>query len=239
MSITETKLRTELAACHHIIHYNGWDDLLATHLSARIPNTQHILITPHNIPFEKVSASNLIKCDFDGNILADTNAALMPQARNIHGEVYKARNTIMAAMHTHSPNSVAVSSLECGFLFFHQQALRFYNDIAYHDYSGLALENEGAEIVQSLKEKSILLAKNHGVFIVGESIAQTMYRLYYFEVSCKIQIKALSTGQKITQIPHDICVKTAAQFNKILTPEKELEVLMNRVRPHASKNSKP
>jgi len=225
----EKELRIQLAACHHIIHHQGWDDLLAAHLSARIPNTNHILITPLNVPFEAVCASNLIKCNFDGSIIGDAQSGLMPQAKNIHGEVYKASDNIMAAMHTHSPNGVAVSSLECGLLFTNQQALRFYNDVAYHNYSGLALENEGKEIVKSLGDKSILMARNHGLFVTGNSIAQAIYRLYYLEVACKIQINSLSTGQKLVQIPSEICQKTARQFQEIQTADFELKILMERV----------
>lgn len=229
MLTKEKTLRQQLAACHHIIHYQGWDDLLGTHLSVRIPDTDTILITPLNVPFEQVCASNLIKCDFDGSIMGESKMGLMPQAKNIHGAIYKASDHIMSVMHTHSMNGVAVASLDCGLLFIHQQSLRFYNDIAYHHYNGLALENEGEEMVKSLGDKSVLIARNHGLVATGNSIAQALYRLYYLEVACEIQVKALSTGQKLIEIPHDICEKTAKQFQSIQTTEFELQALMNRV----------
>jgi len=229
MTANEQVLREQLAASHHIIHFHGWDDLLATHLSAKIPGTDYLLITPMNVPFEEVCASNLLKCDFDGNLIGEHEHKLMPQAINIHGEIYKCSDRIMSAMHTHSINGVAVSSLECGLLFCNQQALRFYNDIAYHDYDGLALHNEGEEIVKSLKEKNVMILRNHGLLTTGATIAQALYRLYYLEMVCEIQVETLSMGQKLSPISEDSCLKTKAQFDSILTPDLELETLMRRV----------
>lgn len=224
----ETLLRKKLAAAHHIVHHMGWDDLLATHLSARVTGTEQLLITPLNIPFEEVTAENLILCDFDGNILRNNNQELLPQAINIHGEIYKANNTIQSAMHTHSIYGVALSTLECGIMFNHQQAMRFYNDVAYHSFDGLALHNEGKAIVASLESNKSMVLNNHGLLTTGSSIEEAMYLLYYLEAVCKIQIKALSTGQKPIIISEAACQKTKAQFDSIKTPELEFEVLSRR-----------
>lgn len=227
---TEAALREKLAAAHHIVRFMGCDDLLATHLSARIPNTEHLLITPLNVPFEEVTAERLIKCDFDGNILIDNQQKLLPQAINIHGEIYKASNSIQSAMHTHSIYGVAVSTLECGIVFNHQQALRFYNDVAYHQFDGLALHNEGKAIVNSLGNKKTMVLNNHGLLTTGTSIEEAMYLLYYLEVVCEIQIKSMSTGQKQLMLSPEACEKTKNQFKKIKTPELEFEVLARRAR---------
>ena len=226
---TEKALREKLAAAHHIVHYYNWDDLLATHLSAKIPGTDHILITPMNIPFEEVCASNLIKCDFNGKVILDNGQKLMPQAINIHGEIYKHSSTIMSAMHTHSIYGVAVSSLECGLLFMNQQSLRFYNDVAYHPFDGLALRNEGEEIVKSLDDKKVMILRNHGLLTTGRSIEEALYLLYYLEVVCKIQIKTLSSGEKIIYPSKELSEKTKAQFDSILSPEFEFEALTRRI----------
>jgi ribulose-5-phosphate 4-epimerase/fuculose-1-phosphate aldolase len=229
MGTIEQTLREELAAAHHIIHYHGWDDLLATHLSARIPGTDHLLITPMNVAFEAVSASRLIKCDFDGNFVDNNQEHLMPQAINIHGDIYKNSQTIMSAMHTHSIDGVAVSSLECGFLFSNQRALRFYNDVAYHDYDGLALVNEGENIVKSLGHNRVMVLRNHGLVTTGKSIAEACYLLYYLETACTTQIRLLATNAKMRLIPEDICQKTKAQFESFFKPELEFSALMNRI----------
>lgn len=233
---TEQTLREKLAASHHIVHYHGWDDLLATHLSVRIPNTEHLLISPHNVPFEKVCASNLIKCDFEGRVIGDNGQALMPQAKNIHAALYRQSDTIMSAMHTHSTYGLAVASLQCGLLFCNQQSLRFYDDVAYHEFNALALEDEGEQIVKALGDKSVMILRNHGLLTTGSSIEQAMYQLYYLETVCRLQIKTLSAGMELSSIPAAICIKTRQQFQSIQTPELEFQVLIARIEGRSSTN---
>ena len=229
MDQIEQSLRIKLAAAHHIIHYHGWDDLLATHLSVRIPNTEYLLITPHNTAFEEVSASKLIKSDFNGNIIGHSDYQIMPQATNIHASIYKHSDTIMSAIHTHSINGVAVSSLECGLLFFNQQSLRFYNDTAYHDFNGLALQNEGEEIVKSLDSNKVMILKNHGLLTTGGNIEDALYNLYYLEQCCDIQIKTLSTNHKFIELSDDVCQLTKKQFDSIQRAHLEFETLTRRI----------
>ncbi len=234
----ERELRIKLAASHHIIHYCGWDDLLATHLSARIPGTDHLLITPMNIPFEEVSASKLIKCDFDGNIVTNNKQALMPQAKNIHGELYKASPKIMSAMHTHSIYGVAVASLQEGLLFLNQRSLRFYEDVAYCDFAGLALEDEGKRIVESMNNKKVMILRNHGLLTTGSSIEEALYLLYYLEKTCETQIKILSTNSPTIKIPTELCKKTKLQFESIRTVEIEFQTLTRRIENRSKINYK-
>ncbi|MBK2123776.1 class II aldolase/adducin family protein [Fangia hongkongensis] len=225
----EINLRQKLASAHHIVHYYGWDDLLATHLSARIPDTDTLLVTPHNVTFENVTADNLVKTDLYGNIISQNSYKVMPQAVNIHAAIYRHSAHCMSAMHTHSTYGVTVSSLSSGLLFFNQQSLRFYNDVAYHDFNGLALENEGEEIVASLKGKSVMILRNHGLLTTGIDIETALYRLYYLEICCKLQVLAQSTNQNMVTISEAVCQKTKSQFDRILTPYKEFEALSARV----------
>ncbi|MDA7742103.1 class II aldolase/adducin family protein [Francisellaceae bacterium] len=227
MTEIEKTLRMKLAAAHHIVHYQGWDDLLAAHLSARIPDTNHLLITPHNTAFEMVCASSLVKTDLDGNIIGEGN--VMPQATNIHASIYKNSTTVMSAMHTHSKNAVAVASLECGLRFFHQQSLRFYDDVAYHKFAGLALESEGEEMVESLGNKKILMLKNHGVLTTGKSIEEALYALYYLEESCDIQLRVMSTNTTIIEVSKENAQLTKKQFDKIQSTHLEFETLTRRI----------
>ena len=229
MKNEENILREKLATSHHIIHHYDWDDLLATHLSVRIPNAEALLVTPVNVPFEEISAENLVKSDLSGNILSSNGHAAMAQAINIHAEVYKANTNIKSAMHTHSTYGVAVSSLVCGLLYFNQQVLRFYQDVAYHDYDGLALNDEGKQIAKSLKDKKVMILRNHGLITTGTSIEEAIYRLYYLEKACELQVKALSAGEELIEINHEICQKTKVQFDKILSPKIEFEALKRRV----------
>ncbi|QIW09984.1 class II aldolase/adducin family protein [Francisella sp. LA112445] len=221
---TEKVFRKKLAICHHVIHHYGWDDLLATHISARLPNG-NIIITPHNVSFDKVTEKNIVTVTPDGEILSDNGHKVMPQAANIHLETYKARGDINAIIHTHSKYAVILSSLECGMQFTNQQSLRFYDDISYHHYDGLALDNEGKAIANSLGEKnSMMILDNHGIITTAESIEKAIYKHYYFEQSIEIEVKTLSSGQKIKPIPKDVCKKTSEQFAKINTCHIEFEV---------------
>ncbi|WP_117003204.1 MULTISPECIES: class II aldolase/adducin family protein [Cysteiniphilum] len=229
MTDLEQQLREDLAASHHVVYHYGWDDLLATHLSVRIPQSNAVLITPHNVPFEEVSAENLVKVDLNGRVLSQNSYTVMPQAFNIHAEIYKASSSIHSAMHTHSTYGVAVSSLKSGLLFCNQQALRFYNDVAYHDYNGLALANEGHEIVQSLQDKKVMILRNHGLLTTGKTIYEALYLLYYLEKVCELQIKLQSVNDSLIELDESVCLKTKAQFERILTPEKEFAVLKRRV----------
>ncbi|MBK2356533.1 class II aldolase/adducin family protein [Francisella hispaniensis] len=221
---TEKILRKKLAICHHVIHYYGWDDLLATHISARLPNG-NIIITPHNVTFDKVTKKNIVTIKPNGEILSENGYKVMPQAANIHLETYNARKDINAIIHTHSKYAVIISSLECGMQFTNQQSLRFYDDVSYHHYDGLALDNEGKAIAASLGAKnSMMILDNHGIITTAESIEKAIYKHYYFEKAIEIEVKTLATGQKIRQIPQEICKKTAAQFAKINTCHLEFEV---------------
>ncbi|WP_150466235.1 class II aldolase/adducin family protein [Francisella sp. SYW-9] len=221
---TEKVFRKKLAICHHIIHHYGWDDLLATHISARLPNG-NIIITPHNISFDKVTKKNLVTVTPNGEIISDNDHKVMPQAANIHLETYKARQDINAIIHTHSKYAVILSSLECGMQFTNQQSLRFYDDISYHHYDGLALDNEGKAIANSLGQKNnMMILDNHGIITTAESIEKAIYKHYYFEQSIEIEVKTLSSGQKIKPIPKGVCKKTSQQFAKINTCHIEFEV---------------
>jgi ribulose-5-phosphate 4-epimerase/fuculose-1-phosphate aldolase len=227
MSTQEKDFRKKLAICHHVIHYYGWDDLLATHISARLPDG-NILITPHNVSFDKVTKKNIVTVTPTGEIISDNDFKVMPQAANIHLEAYKARKDINAIIHTHSKYAVILSSLETGMQFTNQQSLRFYNDIAYHHYDGLALDNEGQQIAKSFgNKKTMMILDNHGIISTANSIEQVIYKHYYFEQAIEIEVKTLSTGQKIRKIPEEICQKTAEQFTKVNSCHHEFELFKN------------
>ncbi|MCF6764583.1 class II aldolase/adducin family protein [Thiotrichales bacterium 19S3-7] len=228
MNVIESTIRNKLVISHHIIQHNNLDDLLSTHLSARIPDTNQILITPLDVPFEKIQPHMLVKLDLNGDIIDDNGYSVMPQGSNIHLPIYQNNPNIHSAMHTHSIYGTAVSSLECGLLFMNQHALRFYDEIAYHNYDALALGNEGEQIANSLKDKKVMVLRNHGLLTTGTSIEQATYLLFYLERACEIQIKTLSTNQTIIKISPDICLKTKAQFMKITNPKEEFWALANR-----------
>ena len=231
ISRIESQLREKLAILHRVINHFGWDDLLATHISAKI-SAQEVLISPHNVPFDEVNEDNIVKVNLSGDIISNNNYCVIQQALNIHLECYKKRNDINCIIHTHSDNGVAVSALECGFLFFNQQALRFYDDISYHAYDGLALDNEGVNIANSLGEKSILILKNHGLITTANTIESTIYKHYYLEKCMDIQLKTLSTNKEIAFIPENVCKTTREQFRNVETPDIEFNYFKRLVNNH-------
>jgi ribulose-5-phosphate 4-epimerase/fuculose-1-phosphate aldolase len=227
MEMTEQKLREDLTHIHHIIKKYNWDDLLATHQSVRLPNHEHILITGIDIPFDKVTSSNLVKCDLDGRVVGNMEQKIMPQARNIHCAIYSRMPEVNCIIHTHSQNAVAVSCLKEGFAFTNQQSLRFYDEITYCDYTGLALEDEGEHIANALGDKSICILRNHGILIASKNHYLALYYLYYLEKCFDLQLKIMSvaTLDGLVEIPEAIKLKTKGQFNSIITPEVEFKVL--------------
>lgn len=227
MKVAETKLREELTCIHHIIKNYGWDDLLATHQSIRLPNQEHILITGIDIPFDKVTPANLVKCDLDGRTVDNIEQKIMPQAKNIHCAVYKRKPEVNCILHTHSQNAVAIACLKSGFAFSNQQSLRFYDEITYCDYTGLALEDEGELISDALGDKHICILRNHGILIAAPNQCIALYYLYYLEKCFDLQLRIMGAAkqEELIDIPEAIKMKTKRQFNSILTPEIEFKVL--------------
>ena len=225
--MTEQHLREDLTHIHHIIKQYNWDDLLATHQSVRLPNKEHILITGIDIPFDKVTPNNLVKCDLDGRVVGNAEQKIMPQARNIHCAIYSRMPEVNCIIHTHSQNAVAIACLKEGFTFTNQQSLRFYNEITYCDYTGLALEDEGEHIANALCDKPICILRNHGILIAAKNHYLALYYLYYLEKCFDLQLKIMSvaSADKLVEIPEAIKLKTKGQFSSIITPDIEFKVL--------------
>ncbi len=230
MQNSENDIRKKLAIAHHVIAHYGWDELISTHLSARIPDTEAVLITPKNTAFKKVTPTNLVMVNLEGEYLSENGQKVLKQAANIHLEAYKAREDIHCMIHTHSMYSTIVSSLVSGFQFTNQNSLRFYNDIAYHSFNGLALDNEGSAIACDLGNKRVLFAQNHGVITTGCSVEETLYYHYHIEKCCEMLVKTLQCGEKIHSIPEEVCKLTKTQFDRIKTPQVEFEYFAELVK---------
>lgn len=215
----EAEFRKKLVICHKLIHHFGWDDLISMHLSCKLPNEEKILITPDGVMFNQITEEKLILVDLEGTSVVDNGYKPMAQGTNIHCTLHRKNPNIGAIMHTHSIDAVAVSSLKDGLLFTNQSSLRFYNRIAYHQFSGLALDNEGEEISKSLKNNHAMILRNHGILTVGKTIEEAFYRLYYLEKSCTTQIKTLSMGLEINPIAKALCEFTANQLEKVVSPD--------------------
>ena len=203
VSEAEWELRVDLAAAYRMVASYGWDDLIFTHLSVRIPGPEHhFLLNPYNLMFEEVTASSLIKVDVNGNPVEPTPFITNPAGFTIHSAVHMAREDAHAVMHLHTPHGQAVSAQAEGLLPLTQAAMLVREDLAYHDYEGIAVDlDERDRIVADLGSKNLMLLRNHGTLAVGETVGEAFIRLYTLERACQAQIMALSAGENINNPP--------------------------------------
>lgn len=203
VSETEWELRVDLAAAYRMVASYGWDDLIFTHLSVRIPGPEHhFLLNPYNLMFEEVTASSLIKVDVNGNPVESTPFITNPAGFTIHSAVHMAREDARAVMHLHTPHGQAVSAQADGLLALTQAAMLVREDLAYHDYEGIAVDLEERErIVADLGSKNLMILRNHGTLAVGETVGEAFIRLYTLERACQAQVMALAAGENVNNPP--------------------------------------
>jgi ribulose-5-phosphate 4-epimerase/fuculose-1-phosphate aldolase len=217
VSEEEWQLRTDLAACYRLIAMYGWDDLVFTHVSARVPGPdEHFLINAYGLLFEEMSASSLVKVDLAGNKVLDTPHPINPAGFVIHSAVHEARHDVGCVLHTHSKAGVAVSAQTDGLLPISQTSLFPYATLAYHDYEGVALnDNEKPRLVADLGGNNALMLRNHGLLTTGTTIADAFLMMYVFETACQIQVMAQSSGGDLIQVPKPIVEGIQAQAEQV------------------------
>ena len=203
VSDEEWNLRVDLAAAYRMVAYYGWDDLIFTHLSVRIPGPEHhFLLNPYNLMFEEVTASSLIKVDVQGNPVEPTPFITNPAGFTIHSAIHMAREDAHAVMHLHTPQGQAVSAQGDGLMPLTQAAMLVREDLAYHDYEGIAVDlDERERIVADLGTKNLMLLRNHGSLAVGETVGEAFIRLYTLERACQAQVMALTAGDNVNNPP--------------------------------------
>ena len=195
----ERDLRRDLAACYRLVAHFGWDDIIYTHISARLPGPEHhFLINPYGRMFGEICASDLVKVDLEGNQVGGADASLNPAGFVIHSAIHMARSDARCVIHLHTRDGVAISALESGLLPLSQSAIMAYSDVAYHEFEGPALNmDERARLTQDLGVHNTMILRNHGTLAVGETVADAFHRIYFVEWACTSQIRALSMGQKL------------------------------------------
>ena len=191
VSKDEWEVRVNLAAAYRLVALYGWDDLVFTHISARVPGPEHhFLINPYGWMFEEITASSLVKVDLEGRKVMPSEYDINPAGFTIHSAVHAARQDALCVMHTHTPNGVAVSAQKNGLLPISQQSLGVLSRLGYHDYEGLALnEDEKPRLVRDLGDKNFLMLRNHGLLTAA---------------SCMIQVRAQSGGSELIPIPQPV-----------------------------------
>ena len=213
VSPEEWQTRVDLAACYRLAADFGWSDLVFTHITARVPGTEdQFLINPYGMMFDEITASSLVKIDLQGNKIEESAFPVNPAGFTIHSAVHAVRHDAHCVMHVHSLNGVAVSAQKNGVLPLSQQSIFILASLAYHDYEGVALnDEEKPRLVADLGNKNYLMLRNHGLLTVGKTIADAFQAMYFFEATCNIQIKAQSGGGELIHIPQKIIDGAIAQ----------------------------
>jgi len=197
VSEAEWRARVDLAALYRLVALEGWDDLIFTHISARVPGPEHhFLINPFGMYFEEVTASSLVKVDLEGNIVQETPYGINPAGFTIHSAVHGAREEARYVIHLHTEQGVAVSAQVEGLLPISQHALVVMPHLAYHDYEGIALNlDERQRLVEDLGTKSLMMLRNHGTLATGATAAEAWVMLFHLERACRMQVMALTAGR--------------------------------------------
>lgn len=213
----EWKARVDLAAAYRLVALYGWDDLIFTHISARVPgDDHHFLLNPYGMMFEEVTASSLVKIDLQGNKVMESPHFINPAGFTIHSAVHEARADALCVMHLHTRNGIAVSAQKEGLLPLSQQAMFALASLAYHDYEGLALdEQEKPRLVADFGDRKFLILRNHGLLTVGRTVAEAFLMMFLLERACEIQILAQSGGGELSPIPKEIIGRVASQMDAV------------------------
>ena len=212
----EWAVRVDLAACYRLIAHFGMDDLILGHISARVPGAEdQFLINPMGLLFNEITASSLLKIDIDGNQIEPSEYEPNRAGFIIHSAIHMARPDARCVLHTHTEDSIAVSAQEEGLLPLSQWALRFYGNLAYHDYEGVSLDLDERERLQrDIGQHQVLVLRNHGLLTVGRNVAEAFSLTYYFEQAARAQLKmqaAAAAGAKILFPSNEACEQSAAR----------------------------
>lgn len=206
MTEVEYATRIDLAAAFRLVDLYGWSDMLATHLSARIPGpNEHFLINPVGVMFEEMTASCLVKVDIDGNILSESEFGINPAGYTIHSAVHMGRKDAGCVMHTHTAAGLGVATQKSGLLPLTQMALAVIAQTGYHDYEGPAFDlGERDRLIKDLASNNVLILRNHGLLTVGKTVAEAFVWLFRAERACRFQLSFQQAGVSPQEIPKEV-----------------------------------
>jgi len=218
VSPEEWQARVDLAACYNLVAHYGWDDLIFTHVSARVPGEDnHFLINPYGMMFEEITASSLVKIDLDGNKVMPSDYDINPAGFTIHSAIHDARADAHCVLHLHTKAGIAVSAQKDGLRPLSQTALLPMTSLSYHDYEGIVLmEDEKPRLIADLGETNFMILRNHGLLTCADTTADAFLFMYLLQTACEIQVMAQSGGSELTHVPQPI-VETMQAAAKIVT----------------------
>ncbi|MDN3652024.1 class II aldolase/adducin family protein [Thalassotalea ponticola] len=214
VSEQEWQTRVDLAACYRLVAHMGWDDLIYTHISARIGDSKQFLINPFGVAFDEVTASNLVKIDIQGNILDGSELAINPAGFTIHSAIHEVRHDATCVIHLHTPATICVASQQQGLLPLSQYAMFSLASLSYHDYEGLAVNlDERKRLQDDLANTNHMLLPNHGALTLGPTIGDAFMRFYDLQRACEIQLAMQASGQPIVPVKQHIIDSVYKQAN--------------------------
>lgn len=218
VSAEEWEQRLALAACYRLVALHGWSDLVFTHISARVPGPEHhFLINPYGMLFDEITASSLVKIDLTGNVVMDSPYPVNPAGFTIHSAIHAARDDAKCVLHVHTVDGIAVSAQKQGLLPLSQQSIFVLASLAYHDYEGVALnEDEKPRLVRDLGDRSFLMLRNHGLLTVAPTVPDAFVLMYVFQNSCAIQVRAQAGGGELVHVDQRIIDGARAQAKQVL-----------------------
>ncbi len=213
-SLEEQLIREELTDCYHLAAKMGWTDSIFTHFTVRVPGEESFLINAFGLNFEEVSSENLVKVTLEGDVVTPEGSFINKAGYTLHSAIHEARPDVNCILHTHTTHGVALSMLEDGLETLSQHSCRYYNRVAYHEYTGILFdETEKTNLIHSLGDKNTLILRNHGLVTMGKTIGDAFFLMYNLEHSARTQLMAMATGQKLTRISAPVADYTSNQMN--------------------------
>lgn len=238
VSAAEWQARVDLAACYRLVEHFGMDDLVYTHITLRVPDQpEHFLINPFGLMFGDVKASNLVTINLAGEVVHPKGARVNPAGFIVHSAIHLKSTDAHCVLHTHTEAGMAVSALDSGLMMVNQKAMQFHNRVGYHDFEGMALaEEERESLFHDLGPHKALILRHHGLLTVGVDVAEAFSLAYALEVSCRVQMQILASGQAFSIPDEAVLEQTARQLNGFPVPPSEREwpgllTLLERVNP--------
>jgi len=224
MAEAEWRTRVDLAAFYRLAALHGWDDLIFTHISARVPGPEeHFLINPFGLMFEEITAGSLVKVDLDGTVIGEDDYGINYAGYVIHSAIHGARPDVAFIAHFHSPDGMAVSAQREGLMPLNQRSLGIVSRLAYHDYEGVAVNLEEQErIVRDLGDRPMMLLRNHGTLAVGASAGEAWTNIHQLETACTAQVRTLSAGRENVLLAPDAVQESIRQQMAGKTPRRPL-----------------
>ena len=217
VSAEEWAMRVDLAACYRLVAHYGWDDLVFTHISARLPGKEHhFLINPYGMLFEEMTASSLVKVDLDGAKVMESPFPVNPAGFVIHSAIHAAREDAQCVLHLHTGAGVAVSCQKDGLKPLSQQSIFVLASLGYHNYEGVALnDEEKPRLVADLGKNGFLILRNHGLLTAAASIPDAFLAMFTLQRACEIQVMAQTGGGTLIPIPQPILDGARAQSAQV------------------------